>query len=307
MNAVDNTELEWQVRLIPLAAITADPAVQQRTAGTSRAVVHSYAEAMRDGVKFPPIDVFRNEDGTLYLADGFHRLDAHRSAHPELNEIECNVHPGNRDDALLFACGANARHGLRRRRTDKLKAVMTLMCSETWSGWSDREIARQCGVSHRFVASVRSKHVETYPDAGPQEEATAADTSPAPDQSATDASAVAPHRRRTVVRSGKRYSMDTARIGRGRSPPSRRKKADLAPTLDPRSWARSTPSEREAFVKAVGRIGIEDALNAIESGRKWTRGLNSLIQAWAAATEPELKTFCRHYYDQMYRLGWKPW
>jgi hypothetical protein len=69
----------------------------------------------------------------------------------------------------------------------------------------------------------------------------------------------------------------------------------------------STPSEREAFVRAVGRSEIEDALNAIESGREWTRGLNSLIQAWAAATEPELKAFCRHYYDQMYRLGWKPW
>jgi hypothetical protein len=305
MNAVDNTEVE--VRLIPLAAIIIDPAVQQQAAGTSQAVVAEYAEAMRDGVKFPPIDVFRNEDGTIHLADGFHRADAHRSAHPEVQEIECNVHPGNRDDAVLFACRANAQHGLRRRRSDKVKAVTTLLGSERWSGWSDREIARQCGVSHRFVASVRSKHVETFPDAGQPQEAAAADTSPAPHQSATDAPAVAPHRRRTVVRDGKRYSMDTARIGKARSTPSRRKKADPASTLDPRAWSMSTPSEREAFVRAVGRGEIEDALNAIESGRKWTRGLNSLIQAWAAATEPELKTFCRHYYDQMYRLGWKPW
>ena len=149
MNAIDNTEVE--VRRIPLAAIIVDPAVQQRAAGTSRAVVAEYAEAMRAGVTFPPIDVFEDEGGTLYLSNGFHRWDAQRSAHPEMNEIECTVHPGNRDDALLFACRANAQHGLRRRRSDKVKAVTTLLDSKRWSGWSDREIARQCGV----LASVR--------------------------------------------------------------------------------------------------------------------------------------------------------
>jgi hypothetical protein len=92
--------------------------------------------------------------------------------------------------------------------------------------------------------------------------------------------------------------------GKARSTPSRRKKADLAPTLDPRAWSMSTPQEREAFVKTVGRSEIEDALNAIESGCKLTRGLNSLNQAWKAATEPELRTFCRQYFDEMNRLGW---
>jgi hypothetical protein len=74
------------------------------------------------------------------------------------------------------------------------------------------------------------------------------------------------------------------------------------PTLDPRAWSMSTP--QEAFVKTVGRSEIEDALNAIESGCKLTRGLNSLNQAWKAATEPELRTFCRQYFDEMNRLGW---
>ena len=76
------------------------------------------------------------------------------------------------------------------------------------------------------------------------------------------------------------------------------------PTLDPRAWSMSTPQQREAFVKTVGRSEIEDALNAIESGCKLTRGLNSLNQAWKAATEPELRTFCRQYFDEMNRLGW---
>ena len=121
--------------------------------------------------QFPPIDVFGNDDGPFYLGDGFHRLEAHRSAHPDAEDIECRVHPGDRDDALLFACGANAQHGLRRSRSDKMKAVTTLFRSERWSGWSDREIARQCGVSHTFVAAVRRDHLETFPDAGPPEDA----------------------------------------------------------------------------------------------------------------------------------------
>jgi hypothetical protein len=218
MNAVSNTEVEWQL-YIRFDAIRVDPAIQQRAAGTSQDVVDEYAEAMRSGAEFPPIDVFFNSgDVGFDLANGFHRLEAHRLAYPDAEGIVCKVHPGNRD-AILFACGANAQHGLPRSRSDKLKAVTTLIRSERWSGWSDREIARQCGVSHTYVAEVRSEHVETLPDAGPQEQEAASDTPPADDPSATEASGARPVRRRTVRRGGRRYNMDTGRIGRGRSQP----------------------------------------------------------------------------------------
>jgi hypothetical protein len=69
MNAVDETETE--VRRIPLTAIIVDPAIQQRAAGTSQDVVADYADAMRDGLEFPPIDVFGTEDGGFYPADAF--------------------------------------------------------------------------------------------------------------------------------------------------------------------------------------------------------------------------------------------
>jgi hypothetical protein len=202
---------------IPLESIQVDSTVQQRAAGTSHDVVSEYAEAMRSGAGFPPIVVFGSGDGPFHLGDGFHRLEAYRSAHPDAKDVECKIHPGNRDDAILFACGANAQHGLRRSRSDKLKAVTTLVHSERWSGWSDREIARQCGVSHTYVAAVRSEHV-AFPDAGPQDQAAAAATPPAHDPSATGAGA-RPVRRRTARRGGRRYNMDTARIGRGRSRP----------------------------------------------------------------------------------------
>jgi ParB-like nuclease domain len=228
MNAVSNSEVEGEVGRILLNAIQVDPVVQQRAAGTSQDVVDDYAEAMRNGVEFPPIDVFSDDDGTFHLADGFHRLKARRLAFPDVEEIECRVHPGNRDDAILFACGANAQHGLQRSRSDKLKAVRTLISSEVWSGWSDREIARQCGVSHTYVAEVRSEHLATLPDAGPQEQEAASETPPADDPSATGASGTRPVRRRTARRGGRRYNMDTARIGRGRSRPTRRSRGTQA-------------------------------------------------------------------------------
>jgi hypothetical protein len=213
MNEANNPEVE--VRRIPLDEIEVDPAVQQRAAGTSRSVVHDYAEAMRNGTAFPPIDVFTNGDGPYYLGDGVHRRMAHLLAHPDVKDIECKVHRGDRDDALLFACGANAQHGLRRSRADKVKAVTTLITSKRWSGLTDREIARRCEVSHPFVAVVRRKHVETFPDAD-SEQAAAAETPPAPDKAE-------PVRRRTVKCRGRRSKLNTARIGRNR--PQRRDEA----------------------------------------------------------------------------------
>ena len=133
---------------------------------------------------------------------------AQQSAHPDVKDIECKIHPGNRDDALLFACGANAQHGLPRSRADKLKAVTTLLRSDKWSGWSDREIARQCAVSHTYVAQVR-EHLATFPDAD-TDQATAAETPPAPDRAE-------PVRRRTARRRGRRYKLNTVRIGRRQS------------------------------------------------------------------------------------------
>jgi hypothetical protein len=72
------------------------------------------------------------------------------------------------------------------------------------------------------------------------------------------------------------------------------------PTLDPQAWSMSTPQEREAFVKAVGWRDIDDIINAIEP----LRGLNTLKQAWNAATPYEQLMFAREYYDEISTMGW---
>lgn len=115
-------------------------------------VIAEYAAAIQDGAEFPPITVFF--DGSSYwLADGFHRLWAHKRA--EKNLIKAEVIRGTQRDAILYSVSANASHGLRRSNADKRKAVMTLLEDAEWAAWSNREIARQCGVSDKFVAAVR--------------------------------------------------------------------------------------------------------------------------------------------------------
>ncbi len=131
--------------------IRTDGGTQPR-AGIDRAVVAEYADAMHNGAVFPPVSVFF--DGTEYwLADGFHRLFA--AAEAGLSEIEAEVRPGTRRDAILHAAGANATHGLRRTNEDKRRAVTLLLNDEDWRQWSDREIARRCGVSNNFVGELR--------------------------------------------------------------------------------------------------------------------------------------------------------
>jgi hypothetical protein len=287
MNAICNNEQECPVRRIPLANIIVDAAVQQRVAGTSRHVVADYAEAMRDGVIFPHIDVFRNEDGAIYLANGFHRLQAYQSANPDAAEIECRVHSGNRDDALLFACGANAQHGLRRSRSDKIKAVSTLLSSERWSEWSDREIARQCGVSHVFVAAVRRDQLDTFPDAG------RADAAPAPD------------RRRTVRRGGRHYPMNTARIGTGRPTSERGNRVAPKPNLDSHAWSEANAQERARFIEAAGRDSLEHALDASQRADEVTslkRAFRRFERVLRSASESARQTFLAQRRDEIVAL-----
>lgn len=140
------------VASLKIAQIRTDGGTQPRAA-LNEAIVAEYAESLTDGAKMPPVIVYH--DGVDYwLADGFHRFHAHRKI--DARDIETEVRQGTKRDAILHSVGANAAHGLRRTNEDKRKAVMTLLDDPEWAKWSDREVARQCGVSHPFVAALRS-------------------------------------------------------------------------------------------------------------------------------------------------------
>lgn len=138
--------------LIAIAKLRRDGGTQPR-AMLDPATVDAYADARRDGASFPPVIVFH--DGTNHwLADGFHRTAGHEEAGE--TEIEADIRPGTQRDAVLFACGANATHGLRRTTEDKRRAVILLLRDPEWSGWSDHEIARRAHVSQPFVGKLRA-------------------------------------------------------------------------------------------------------------------------------------------------------
>jgi N6-adenosine-specific RNA methylase IME4 len=136
---------------ISLSRVRRDGGTQPR-AGLDEPTVESYAEALRDGARLPPVGLVF--DGTDYwLWDGFHRAAAHERA--GLSRIDADVIAGTRRDAVLLAVGANAAHGLPRTHDDKRRALLILLGDAEWSAWSDREIAARAHVSHTFVAKLR--------------------------------------------------------------------------------------------------------------------------------------------------------
>jgi hypothetical protein len=124
----------------------------QSRAEINEQTIEDYAESLKQGDEFPPVLTYF--DGiSYYLTDGYHRYHAHKKAGKA--GIICEVVNGTFTDAVLRATSVNSKHGMRRTYADKRKAVMTLLDDFEWSQWSNSEIARHCGVSHTFVASLR--------------------------------------------------------------------------------------------------------------------------------------------------------
>lgn len=138
---------------IPQNQITIDDGLQTRV-GLDPEVVDQYHQEMlaANGWPFPPVVIFRDELGVNRLADGFHRYAA--SLRPcRVFRVPAVVHRGNRVDALRFALGANAKHGLRRSRADIRRAI--LMALDSFPGLSDRSIADIIGCHHSTVSKER--------------------------------------------------------------------------------------------------------------------------------------------------------
>ncbi len=135
---------------ISLDAIVVDGRTQSRQR-TDPEVVDQYAEAWRDGMDFPPVDLFTEDGDLYYVADGIHRclgaIKAERSSIPAI------VHEGDEHAARVFACSANKNHGLHRSNADKRNAVALML--ELEPSWSNRKIAEHVGVGNQLVGDVR--------------------------------------------------------------------------------------------------------------------------------------------------------
>lgn len=134
---------------IALSSIRLDGGTQCR-ASLDQDHIATLADAWQDGAKMPAVVVFH--DGSNYwLADGFHRYHAAQKC--EFRDIETEVRSGTRCDAVKFALGANAAHGLRRTNADKRRAVEIAL--KEFPRLSDSELARICAVNHKTVAAAR--------------------------------------------------------------------------------------------------------------------------------------------------------
>src|SRR6056297_698154 len=147
---------QTQGESLNLSDISTDAGTQAR-AKLDQQTVDAYASDMDNGAVFPPVVVFYDGD-KHYLADGFHRVAAMKKLGH--GGTSCDVRPGTRRDALLFAAGANATNGLRRTNEDKRRAVQMLLGDDEWAKKSDRWIAEKCGVSDKTVAKLRPATAE---------------------------------------------------------------------------------------------------------------------------------------------------
>jgi hypothetical protein len=138
--------------MVPLAQIHVGSETQARER-IDQGVINEYVERMTEGDLFPPVTLFL--DGTTYwIGDGFHRCYA--ASRVGFTSIRAEIRQGSRREAWLYAASANHTHGLRRTPGDKRHAVMGLLQDAEWRQWSDRAIARHCGVSPTFVGSLRA-------------------------------------------------------------------------------------------------------------------------------------------------------
>lgn len=137
---------------IAIADLTLDPEMQFREKIREEAVAE-YAQAMTNGAVFPPLVVVRDEKHN-WLVDGFHR----RLALLEIGAKDARVtfQSGTRQDAILFAAGANSKQGLRPTHSEKRKAMEALLRHPACSTWTTSQIAAHVGASR--AAALRCVH-----------------------------------------------------------------------------------------------------------------------------------------------------
>jgi hypothetical protein len=147
-------------KTLPIDVVRIDGGTQSRCS-INEEKVYEYAEAMTEGDAFPPAVAFF--DGREYwLADGFHRY--HATLKNKKQSFVCRIINGTVRDAILYSFKANGMHGMPMSNEDKRRIVLEMLNDFEWMSWSDREIARQCCVSHVFVSKLRNSMDTPQPE-----------------------------------------------------------------------------------------------------------------------------------------------
>jgi len=213
------------------------------------AVRDEYGDLMTAGKKFPPIDVFSDDEENYWLVDGFHRLDAFVLVMPG-EAIECRVHKGTLPDAQWYSYSVNKTHGVRRTKKDIAQAVCAALAHPAAADKSNVQIAEHCGVDEKTVRKYRLANMSTSDN---------------PKSDATVATSDNPKSRPRKGRDGR--TINTAQIGgkkkkRCNSKPSRDVAARIAqPTRAPKPMDKMTAINmpHDPFMGAMTLIDVFDA------------------------------------------------
>src|SRR5262245_46806125 len=96
---------DYMEQTLPIDCLNLEVVLQVRGKPNQK-VINNYARKKRDAVQFPkPVAFFDGQ--TKWLADGLHRIGADRKL--DRTEVEVEVRPGTKRDAILYAVGANTK------------------------------------------------------------------------------------------------------------------------------------------------------------------------------------------------------
>jgi hypothetical protein len=147
----NNNEIIHEV-MVALDRIMLYPDLQMRV-DLPYKTINQYAQAMRDGSIFPPIDVGEFE-GEYICYDGFLRKMA-RAKNGE-TETKARVRKAeSRDDIVLWAVQANSHSHLKRSNADKAHSVQQLLDTELGKRMTAVDIAHAAGVTSKMVSEYR--------------------------------------------------------------------------------------------------------------------------------------------------------
>lgn len=117
-----------------------------------------YAEAMKRGDKFPPIDVMATGAGSYYIVDGWHRAAAAESIGRRTISARVYLAPTEGDplvNAQRMALEANTKHGLPLTTGDQLKRAHAILQLPENAETSLRKLEIRYGIGKSTFGRVR--------------------------------------------------------------------------------------------------------------------------------------------------------
>lgn len=123
--------------------------------------VQDLAEALDRGATFDPLTIWRDQDGTVWLVDGHHRIEALRQR--GITEHETTEATGTKANAVLTMLGENGKTRLQLSREEKSQAAWMIITQDP--NVKASSITKTGAASRRTITTMR-KAIKWFEDNG---------------------------------------------------------------------------------------------------------------------------------------------